>query len=362
LKNGLPVQSKFVQKNLSIDAINEHLEKYPDFLVKGGTYDVPRDYYEKIQEWRNLSPKELKNLPRSEDGNVARKVVKEIEEFEQANNVKFEDVVNPTQATYDEVQTGKVGDTVDKKEQDIMDTDEQKRQEYEIKARYSLKEGLKVAGISAAINGVLSFGMTIIAKMKQGKKLSDFSEDDWKDILKETGVGVAKGGITGGGIYALTNVAGMPAPFAAALVTATFGVAEQAIQLGKGNISTDDFLYNIEQLATDTAVSGLGAWAGQMLIPIPVVGAIIGSVVSTSILGFVRKNLFGGSYYDNVNKAKYETEMSSTYRVITTSLERSQQTFNDMVRTFYDETQAYVKSRQQDKGNQSKLDGLLESI
>jgi len=362
LKNGLPVQSKFVQKGLSIDAINDHLSKYPDFLSKGGTYDVPRDFYEKIQEWRNLSPRELNNLPSSDGGDVARDVVKKINEFEQANNVKFEDVVKPTQATYDEVQLGKVEDTVDKKEQDIKDVDESERQNYEIKARYSLKEGLKVAGIAAAIDGVLSFGATIIIKMKEGKKLSDFTEDDWKDIFKETGIGVVRGGVTGGSIYALTNVAGMAAPLAAGLVTATFGVAKQAIELGKGNINTDDFLYNIQQLATDTAVSGVGAWVGQILIPVPVLGAVIGSIVSTKVLGFVRENLFGGSYYDLVNKAEYEAVMSSTYRVLTNSIERSQQMFENMVRKFYVETQVYEQHKQQDIENQSKLNNLLESI
>ena len=366
LKNGLPVQSKFVQKNLSIDAINEHLTKYPDFLSNGGTYDVPRDYYEKIQEYRNLSPKELNNLPRSEGGDVARDVVRKIKDFEQANNVKFEDVVNPTQATYDEVQLGKVGNTVDKKEQAIVEADESERQNYRIIARYSLKEGLKVAGIAAAIDGVLSFGATFASKFKQGKKLGDFTEDDWKDIFKETGIGVVRGGVTGGSIYALTNMAGMAAPLAAGLVTATYGVVNQAIQLGKGNISTDDFIYNIGQLATDSAVSGLGALAGQMLIPVPVLGAVVGSIVATKVLGIVRETLFGGTYYDLVNKAEYEAAMSSTYRALADSLKRSQQTFETMVRTFVSESQRYEQYKQLDKQldavNKNKLRDLLDII
>ncbi|WP_371380430.1 hypothetical protein [Sporomusa aerivorans] len=360
-KSGQPIQSKFVQKNLSIDAINDHLNQNPDFLSKGG-YDIPCDYFNKIQEWRNLSPRDLNNLSSSEDGEIARNVVRKIKEFEQVNNVKFEDVVHPAQVTYDEVQLGKVGITIDNKEQEISDVDEAERQKYELKARASFKEGLKVAGIAAAIDGVLSFGTTVISKFRQGKKLSDFTDDDWRDIFKETGIGIGRGGVTGGSIYALTNVGGMSAPLAAGIVTATFGIAKQAIQLANGNISTDDFIYNIQQLSVDTAVSGVGAVVGQALIPIPVVGAVVGSLVATIVLGTIRENLLGGSYYDLVSQAKYQNEMSSIYRLLTTSMERSRQTFEDMVQTYVLQTQQYQQLQQQDIKNNNKLHSLLESI
>jgi hypothetical protein len=362
-KNGNPIQSKFVQTNLSVDAINKHLLENPNFLSgQGGSYNIPRDHFEKIQEWRKLSPSDLNNLPSSEGGDVARRVIKKITDFEQTNNVKFEDVVRPSQTTYDEVQLGKVSDTIDNKEQELIEVDEAERQKYKLQAKASLKEGLKVAGIAAAIDGVLSFGATVVSKLKQGKKLSEFTDDDWKEIFKETGIGVVRGGVIGGSIYTLTNVAGMSAPLAAGLVTATLGVVKQAIQLGKGNISTDDFLYNISQLATDAAVSGAGAAVGQMLIPVPVVGAVIGSLVATKVLGFMRDNFCAGSYYDLVNKAKYQNELTSVYRILTDSLEQSRQTFENMVRTFAFESSQIEQHRQKAIINQSKLNDLLESI
>lgn len=363
-KNGQPIQLKCVQKSLSIDAINEHLTENPDFISgQGGVYNIPRDFYEKIQKWRRLSPRELSNLSSSaEEGDVARKVIEEIKKFERANNVKFEDAVYPSQTTYDEVQLGKIENTINKKEQKINEVDEAERKKYELQARASLKEGLKVAGIAAAIDGVLSFGMTVISKFNQGKKLSEFTNDDWRDIFKETGIGVARGGVTGGSIYALTNVAGMSAPFAAGIVTATFGLVKQAVQLGRGQISTDDFIYNMGQLAVDTAVTGVGAAVGQLLIPVPVVGAIIGSIVATTILGTIRKNLFGGSYYDLLREAEYQNELSSVYYFLTDSLERSWQTFEDMVRAHVSQAQQYQQLRQEDLKLSDKLDKLHDSI
>ncbi|MCL1859257.1 MAG: hypothetical protein FWF92_08495 [Oscillospiraceae bacterium] len=362
-QNEQPIQSKFVQKSLSIDSINEHLAKYPDFLSsQGGSYNIPRDYYEKIQEWRNLSPRELNNLPASEGGDVARNVVKKIEELEKVNNVKFDDVVKPSQTAYDEVQLEKIENTIDNKEQQVNETDKAERDKYELKARATLKEGLKVAGIAATIDGVLSFGMTVMSKFKQGKKLSEFNNDDWLDIFKETGIGVARGGITGGGIYALTNAAGMAAPLAAGIITATFGLIKQAIHLGKGKINTDDFIYNVQQLATDTAVSGIGAAVGQVMIPIPVVGAVIGSIIANKVLGTIRENFFGGSYYNLVNRAKYQNELSATYNLLTNSMERSQQTFETMIQTYVSQTQQFQQFQQQDIMNQNKLKDLSERI
>lgn len=362
LKNGQPVQSKFVQESLSIDAIKEHLKKYPDFIAKGGSYDIPRDYYEQIEKWLKLSPEELKNLPSSENGSVTRKVVEKVREFEKANNVKFEDVVNPAQASYDEVQLGNVDKTIDSKEQEINEVDKEERQKYNAKAKASLKEGIVAASISAAIDGVLSFGTSFFSKINQKKNLSDFDKEDWLDILKNTGIGVVRGGASGGGIYALTNVANMSAPLAACLVSATIGTVSQAIELAKGNISMDDFLYNIPEMAVNTAVSGIGAVVGQIAIPIPVVGAMVGSIVSTTVLGVIKDKVFDGGYYVLLNNAKYEYRVSSTYITLVDVLEKNRQRFEETVTLFSQYMNEISSNMMQSIQNQQKLENLLESI
>lgn len=52
LLDGRPVQSKFCNELritfFSQHAIEFHLEKYPDFIKEGGSYDIPRDQYEKL--------------------------------------------------------------------------------------------------------------------------------------------------------------------------------------------------------------------------------------------------------------------------------------------------------------------------
>ncbi len=326
LKNNLPVQSKFVQSNLSMDAVLKHLNDYPDFVQNGGTYCIPKDFYEQIEMWMKLSPEELAKLPASEGGRLARNVIDRIKELESKTGKSFSELVHPSQVNYDQVQLNHASDTIDAKEQEIIDVDNQKREEYWKMAQASVKECFKVAGISAAISGVISFATSLIGKLKsQNKKLGDLTKEDWAEIFKETGIGAAKGGVSGGAIYALTNMAGMSAPFAAAIVSATLGVATQTIRLYNNEISFDEFMYNIVDVATEAAVSGLGAFAGQSLIPIPGLGAIIGSLVSTAILNITKKHIFGGGYYELVKQASYEKAFSDEYRPLVSAVSRTEQ-------------------------------------
>ena len=77
-----------------------------------------------------------------------------------------------------------------------------------------------------------------------------------------------KGGIRGASIYTLTNFTATPAAVASAMVTATFGIAEQAYQLKQGNVDEQRFIENSEMLCLDASVSALSSFAGQVLIPV----------------------------------------------------------------------------------------------
>ena len=131
-----------------------------------------------------------------------------------------------------------------KEKNNVLATDKEQRTEAYNKSNPTLSQGLKATGISAALEGTTSFVSAIIKRRKGGKKISEFSSDDWNAIIKETGYGTVKGGVRGVSIYTLTNYTATPAAVANALCTASFGVAEQAYQMRKGNISENDFLWN----------------------------------------------------------------------------------------------------------------------
>lgn len=321
LVNGMPVQSKFVQYHKSMDAIMTHITRYPDFLKNNGSYIIPKDHYEQIIDWLKMSPEDLSKIPNADGGRTARAVVEQIRKFEEQTDVKFEDAVKASQLNFADVQFNPVdvegspaNKTVDKKEQEIKEADNAQREKIKEQAKPTLKEGAEAAAIAAAFDGVISFATSLIGALKTGKKLNELNSDDWKKILESTGIGVVRGGVTGGGIYALTNIAGMSAPLASSIVTATIGIVSQPVKLVKGEVSYDDFMYNILGNTFEAAASGAGAAIGQVLIPVPVVGAIIGSIVSTTVLRIIKEKLLGGGYYKLVNDAKYEADFAGYYR------------------------------------------------
>ena len=137
----------------------------------------------------------------------------------------------------------------------------------------------------------MSFCLEVHKKLKSGKKLSEFTSDDWKDVGIETALGGGKGAIRGATIYGMTNFSATPAAVASALVTATFGIVSQASLLRQGKISNEDFIINSEIVCLDVSVSAISSMMGQIIIPIPVLGAIIGNATGMFMYGIAKNNL-----------------------------------------------------------------------
>lgn len=60
LRNSTEIQQKFVQAggHFGLEAIKAHIEKYPNFLQKGGKYQIPKDFYDELQRILSLSQEE----------------------------------------------------------------------------------------------------------------------------------------------------------------------------------------------------------------------------------------------------------------------------------------------------------------
>jgi len=150
---------------------------------------------------------------------------------------------------------------------------------------------LSVTAISAGIEGGMSFCLGVYKKLKSGKKIAEFTGEDWQDIGIDTAIGAGKGAIRGASIYGLTNFTATPAAVASALVTATFGVVGQARLLRQGAISAEDFIINSEVVCLDVTVSAISSLIGQVMIPIPVLGAVIGNAAGMFMYGIAKNNL-----------------------------------------------------------------------
>lgn len=283
IRGGVAIQQKFVQSggHLSLRAVAEHMKRYPEYLAAGHKYQIPKDHYDKIMAYYKM-PSDVANKLPTATGDFSLRQWREVHAFFDENHID-PSKLEPSILKYDEVQRDAIGATIDREKDHLREMDrEQRDQAYQL-SRPSLSEGVKATAVGAAVEGATSFVMAVARKRKSGKKIRDFDRDDWSEIAGESGKGSVKGGVRGTSIYLLTNFTATPAAVASALTTAAFAVAEQAHLLRKGAIDEDQFIENSELLCLDASVSALSSLMGQALIPLPILGAVLGNAVGTMI-------------------------------------------------------------------------------
>ncbi len=280
------IQQKFVQAggHLSLRAITEHMSHYPDFLTDGGKYQIPKDHYDKIISYLAMPSDAANKLPTS-TGDFSLRQWKEVHAFFDANSIDVSKL-EPSILEYDEVQQGRIAVTIDKEKDRLEETDREQRDAAYQESKPTLAEGIKATAVGAAVESATALVTAIVRKRKTGKKIKDFDEADWIDIASDSGRGAVKGGIRGGSIYLLTNYTATPAAVASAITTAAFGVAEQVHLYRDGALNEVQLIENSEILCLDASISALSSFVGQVLIPIPILGAIIGNAVGTMVYQF----------------------------------------------------------------------------
>ena len=318
------IQQKFVNSggHLSLQAIRMHLKDYPDFLDNGGVYQIPEDHYEKIKWLLSISEKEANKMSTS-TGDFSLKQWREVHDFFGNGDIPL-DKVEPSKLKYSEVQKETYEQTFSKEKDSIRKRNQERKEQAYYKSKPTLSEGAKATAVAAAIEGAMALCMGIAEKRKSGKKFNAFDEDDWKEIAATTGKGTLKGGMRGASIYTLTNFTATPAAVASAMVTAAFGIAEQAYQLGKGNVDEQRFIENSEMLCLDASVSALSSFAGQVVIPVPVLGTVVGNTVGTMMYQIAKDNL-------SSREQRIFEEYVEAVRKVDVSLQEQYQKFVDEI-------------------------------
>lgn len=290
LVGGVAVQSKYINgSSNSLSHVLNHLEKYNDigFGRDGSYYVIPKDQYG-----------EIKRVLSGDTGNLNAKSVRAIKDkvaqIEEQTGRSFFDVVQSGNVDYAEVQQGAIhktlhneekklrGDAQKQKESIEAESQKQRDAAYD-KAKPTWKKAAAAAGVSAGISGGMQLAFGIHRKCKQGKKIQEFSLEDWKDIGIDTTIATVEGGISGLAIYGMTNCANIPSPIAAAGVSMAFGLVELTHEYCCGKITKADFTEGCVTVGINAIVCAVGAAVGERLIPIPVLGGIIGSAIAGNI-------------------------------------------------------------------------------
>ena len=357
--NGVNVQSKFTNGELNtLKHVFEHLQKYENIGFArgdGSYYHIPKDQFENIM--KALTEGEIPGRRLAS----AEAVIRVIKKIEEESGQKFTDIVKSANANYSDVQLGKINDTIDKFNDELKKANDKivgtikedtKQRIKDVAEQYkpNLGEATKAGITGAVVGGGLKLAIKIYQKKKTGKKIGEFTAEDWKEIGLDTAKGAAQGGITGVSIYGLTNYANMSAPIAGGFVSASFGLAKSLYAYKSGEITFEGFKDNSETICLESSFVALGTLLGQTVIPVPILGAVVGSVAS-SVAMDVYKKVFAEEkqlfeeYFRQVQKErniyseevrKYVDEIVEKYNEISTNIQNVfNEDFKEIVRFEY---------------------------
>ncbi len=332
LKDGIKVQSKFINgTNNNLKSILEHMDKYKNFGRDGSYYEIPKDTYEVIQ--KIINGEEVDGLKES----TKKAILEKIQKIEIESGKSFNEVVKPGLSNYSDVQTGKIDKTLDNHEKDLKKENQDKKNTIKEEHKPSFNEGVKVVAAAAAVGATLSLANSLYQKYKDGKKFykGEISGEEWKEIgivtIKDGGIA----GVTGGAIYSLTNYASMSAPFAAATVSAIKGVGSLVVDYSNGKINENELMELGLIVCSESAIVGVASAVGQSIIPIPILGAVIGSIAGSILLSALNFNKKSASAIERELRLNLE-KLNETHKKIVKEINQRFETLGDLIEVSFD--------------------------
>lgn len=281
---GRIMQSKFYSKlSDALKAVKSHAERNEGFVSSGGRYHIPKDQYGELKQ-------------ALESGSSSRSIdhIKGVvEKLEQTTGRPLDDLVEPSELTYDEVQPDRIHETIKDRESSLADRNKELKDQARKEHGPSLSGAATAAALGAAAGGGVSFAQTLWIKYRDGKNpfRGEFSHEDWKGIGLDTAKGAGVGAVSGASLYLATNYTDLAAPFAGALVSGLMGIGTLVALRESGEIDDDQFVDCSLMVASEAAIVGLSAAAGQTLVPIPMLGAFIGSIAGRIVASALRDGL-----------------------------------------------------------------------
>ena len=339
LDGGREIQSKFHNglRN-TLEGVESHAEKYKDFVSSGGRYHIPKDQFEQLGQLQESGT--IDGLSSKSVGRIQR----ELDNLQRNTGRPLDDLVESSEARYDEVQLARVHDTIKNREDGLTDKNKELKDQARGEHGPSLSGAAMAAAVGAAAGGGVRFAQAVWVKYRDGKNpfQGDFSAEDWKDIGLDTAKGVGTGAVAGGTLYFLTNSADLAAPFAGALVSGLMGIGDLLRQYHAGEIDGDQFVDCSLMVAAEAAIVGLSAAAGQTLIPIPMLGAFVGSIAGKIVASAVRDGL-GEAESELIERLKaYEAEaigkLDDALHAVMQELDAHFGRLSDLARVAFDES------------------------
>ncbi|OCS91033.1 hypothetical protein [Caryophanon latum] len=340
IANGIDTQSKFFNSPMqTLNGVLKHFVTYEHDTMR---YTIPQDQFDIIEQLR-ATPNPTA---------TAQTLLQKVAEIEALTGRPFEEVVQRSVSTYDDVQTINAYETVHrhyeqlseeqtKQLQHIDDTKTKRMHTLEQQLQPSWKEGAKVSAGAFAVSSSITATIRIYKKIKGGTPIHAFTTDDWQEIGLDVIQAGSKSGVTAASIYTLTNVTSLSAPFAGAMTSASFGIARLLTDYKKGETTFDDVLLEGQAICFEAAMTATGATIGQALIPIPILGAIIGSTSAMMVCTFAKEQLhIEDERFEHARLAymdELQTRVDSAYADIIKRITETFNSYDSLIAAAFDE-------------------------
>ncbi|MFB1345429.1 hypothetical protein [Helicobacter pylori] len=268
---GTLTQSKFVGKN-GAECFKKLLSKdYDKYLKNGMKMEIPKDFFGDFQKEANIKIKSL-------ESHIAKQ--KSFGDFQKA--AKLEERLQKCKTIKAHTRPARVakGETIEARLNPNLSTAKDV-------TSISHQAGMNAAQTGALIGGGVSLVTNVYECIANGK--------DPIKAIKHTAIATLKGGVLSyGSAFASSSLGGLMQSSANRIIQSLGKGSVPAMIVGagvvnckvlidyfRGKINELELLKQLGKANTTLVSSGAMAVAGQALIPIPVVGALIGGFVGT---------------------------------------------------------------------------------
>ena len=318
---GTGEQMKFVGRDAKAFLKKLESEKFRKYLDADATITVPSDYYDGIIAEANKEITSLENqLVRVKQNNnqqLASSIKKRIEKVK-----KIKDSVKDSGITNEEA---------------LYARQHPKLSTAKDIAKISHRAGIEQAKYGAAISGGISLIKNVVAVTKGEKSAKDaaiaVAVDSGKGAVTAYTTAFSgsaiKAGLQNSKFSLARTVSKSNAP--AMIVTSTIDVGRSMTRYFKGEISGIDCLLEIGEKGTSNIGSAMFTVVGQLAIPIPVVGALVGSMVGYALTS---------TFYGNLTSVLKDAEIARENRI---RVEKECKEAISMIQQYRAEMNAYVQ-------------------
>ncbi|MFP6072523.1 hypothetical protein ACLF9C_01220 [Helicobacter pylori] len=318
-------QSKFVGRN-GAECFEKFLSKdYEKYFENGVKMEIPKDFFGDFQKEANIKIKSLESqIAKQKSFGDFQKVAKLEEKLQKCKIIK----ANTRSASIT-------------KEEAIYARNHPTLSTAKDVANLSHQAGMNAVGVGALISGVVSLATNVWECVVNGK--------DPKKAIKHTAIATLKGGALSYGVASGGSLLGSVMQNSANKIIQSLGkgsVPAMIVGAGVANVTifTRYFSGKIDEAElckqlgrTNTSLLSGGAMAvaGQALIPIPVVGALVGGFVGAAL---------SEAFFNILNSKKVELarqrriEIEKECREIIKLLEIYQNHFKEVFEKYFHET------------------------